>query len=183
MPQQPALPQTPFAFCHIQRVKAFWRAAACRPPWSQHLGHESQGAVRGSALRQSAHVGVTLPLCKQHAGNPGCSSATNTEAALQFDQPHMAWPALPPEDLASLLDGGRTGVAPQQEASQGGSTSSQRRLRQPRLPANLNPLCTQVLAGMKAAKLLDPGERVLVAVSGSYVSEHHVPSKLPRPGS
>ena len=99
---------------------------------------------------------------------PPSRSRSKQQARLLPHPAHLTIPGLEEEEQRR---------AAQQQGKQGHTTRVQAqphfksKQKQPRLPANLSPLCTQVLAHIKASKLLLPGERVLVAVSGSHVSE------------
>eukprot|EP00967_Tisochrysis_lutea_P122776 scaffold203530_cov16-Tisochrysis_lutea.AAC.1 len=145
--------------CHLVRQNAVFgtahpaaRAAQVQQQWQQQ---SSSSAIRSS--RSSS--------CRTYAA---AVQAQQDQQPCRAEQAqHVLVPSLSMLP-ADLLRGCSTDDAQQGQQKRIPRAVQGPRRKQPRLPPNLNPLCTQVLANIKAHKLFMPGERVLVAVSGSH---------------
>lgn len=147
-------------------------AAACPP----HLPHTTLALPRHHPARSStlwhtqavAGAAPSTPTQTQNADHTDAlQSLVMTAAAVPFVAQHFL-PIIPSRLLQQpQIPQQQHSFSPHRDLSK---PPRQQKKTQPRLPQNLHPLCTQVLAHIKTHKLLTPGERVLVAVSGSAVS-------------
>jgi len=134
----------------------------CRPQRHAHVHstacvHQARSTLQASSAAAFLQVPLRQPEYDMRLATPGLHPC---------HQSHV-WGEKTPSQLLDLPSPTKHIETLQHSKDPGLPTH---RIKQPRLPANLHPLCTQVLANLKASKLLPPGERVLVAVSGSPVS-------------